>query len=165
MSTLRNILVIVDPTASEHPAVNKAAFLAEKFGARVELYACETKASRAMRLAEHARAGAKSPFVSNMKAVLESIAAPLRARHIDVTTESVSSDPLHLALADRAKRTSADLVVKDTHHHSLAKRTFLTNTDWELIRACPVSLLLAKPGSWSQEPRVFAAIDPGHVSS
>ena len=49
MSDIHNILVIVDPTANEHPAVEKAAALAQKCGARIELYACETKESRALR--------------------------------------------------------------------------------------------------------------------
>ena len=83
---------------------------------------------------------------------------------LDVTTEVECADPLHVALIDRARRTTADLIVKDTHHHSLGKRTFLTNTDWELIRACPVPLLLTKPNVWASAPRVCAAVDPGHAN-
>jgi universal stress protein E len=58
----------------------------------------------------------------------------------------------------------ADLVVKDTHHHSLVKRTFTTNTDWHLIRACPVPLLLTKPKTWATPPLLMAAVDPGHAN-
>jgi len=54
--------------------------------------------------------------------------------------------------------------VKDTHHHSFAQRTFLTNTDWQLIRGCPVPLLLTKNTKWATDPRIFAAVDPGHVN-
>lgn len=49
MNRISNILVIVDPTADEQPAVAKGALLAEKFDARLELFACETKTSRARR--------------------------------------------------------------------------------------------------------------------
>ena len=55
MDPIRNILVIVDPSADVHPAVDKAALLAEKFDARLELYICDTKALREVRIAEHAR--------------------------------------------------------------------------------------------------------------
>lgn len=164
MNPIESILVIVDPTAEQHPAIAKGALLAEKLGARVELFVCETKASKEARLAAHARRSAGQPFLVDLKAKLEELAAPLRKRGLDVTTETECADPLHLALADRTKRTTADLVVKDTHHHSLAKRTFLTNTDWHLIRACPVPLLLTKTTSWSATPRVFAAVDPGHAN-
>jgi universal stress protein E len=164
VNPIRNILVIVDPTAELHPAVDKAALLAEKLAARLELYACDTKASREVRIAEHARSHPQEPFVVNLKSLLERLAQPLRDRGLDVATEIECADPLHGALLDRARRTSADLIVKDTHHHSLAKRTFITNTDWELIRACPVALLLTKPNSWVRVPRIFAAVDPGHAN-
>jgi universal stress protein E len=164
MNPIQNILVIVDPTAEQHPAVSKGALLAQKLGARLELYVCDTKAAREARLAAHARKQSDQPFLVNIKAFLEALAAPLRLGGLDVTTETECADPLHLALIDRAQRTTADLVVKDTHHHSLARRTFLTNTDWQLIRACPVPLLLTKPNAWAEVPRVFAAVDPGHVN-
>lgn len=164
MHPIRNILVIVDPTAELHPSVDKAALLAEKFGARLELFICDTRAARDVRIAQHARTHAGEPLVMNVKSILEELAKPLRAQGIDVATEVESADPLHAGLIDRARRTSADLIVKDTHHHSLARRTFLTNTDWQLIRACPVALLLTKPNRWVNTPRILAAVDPGHTN-
>jgi universal stress protein E len=162
VNPIRNILVIVDPTAKENPAVIKAAVLAEKFASRLELFICDTKASRNVREAEHTRSASDRPFVSHLKPMLELMAEPLRRRGLDVTTEVVCADPLHEALVDRVKRTSAQLVVKDTHHHTLAQRTFLTNTDWELIRACPVPLLLTTPTPWGLTVKICAAVDPGH---
>lgn len=164
MSYIKQILVIVDPTASEHPAIAKAAFLAEKFNARLELFVCDTKAAREARLVSHVRTSPGAPLPVNIKGMLESLAAPLRMRGLDVTTECVCADPLHVGLIDRTRHTNADLVVKDTHHHSLAQRTFLTNTDWQLIRGCPAPLLLTKSKPWAADPRIVAAVDPGHVN-
>jgi universal stress protein E len=164
MNPICNILVIVDPTAQQHPAVDKAALLARRFDARVELFACETRGSREARRAAHLRASPNEPFEINLKPRLEALAAPLRESGIDVTTELECGDPLHAALLDRIKRTSAELVVKDTHHHTLARRTFLTNTDWQLIRGCAVPLLLTKSRPWANAPRICAAVDPGHVN-
>lgn len=164
MDYIKRILVIVDPTAARHPSIDKAALLAEKFNARLELFVCDTKAAREMRLASHVRAKPGTPLLTNIKGELESLAAPLRARGLDVTTETACADPLHVGLIDRIRHTSTDLVVKDTHHHSLAQRTFLSNTDWQLIRACPVPLLLTKGAPWAATPRIVAAVDPGHVN-
>lgn len=164
MSYIKQILVIVDPTTAEHPAVAKGAMLAEKFNARLELFVCDTKAAREIRLLSHVRTKPDAPVPVNIKGMLESLAAPLRARGLDVTTESACAEPLHAGLIDRVRHTSADLVVKDTHHHSLAQRTFLTNTDWQLIRGCPVPLLLTKAAPWAAVPRIVAAVDPGHVN-
>jgi universal stress protein E len=164
VNPIRNILVIVDPTAQQHPAVEKAALLAQRLDARLELYVCDTKAARDVRIAAHARSHANEPFVVDLKSILEGLARPLREQGLDVATEVECADPLHAALIDRASRTTADLIVKDTHHHSLAKRTFITNTDWHLIRTCPVSLLLTKSNPWPGVPRIFAAVDPGHAN-
>ena len=46
VNPVRNILAIVDPTAQEHPAVEKAALLAQHLDARLELLICDTKAAR-----------------------------------------------------------------------------------------------------------------------
>lgn len=154
MNPIRSLLVIVDPTASLHPAIDKAAVLAERFSARMDLFVCETKASSNIR---HA-----SQSSDDLKSMVEGLAEPLRKRGLDVTTEAIKADPLPAALLNRVERTCAQLVVKDTHHHTVAHRTILTNTDWELIRGCPVPLLLTKPRAWSGNPTVCAAVDPGH---
>ena len=164
MGHIKQILVIVDPTASEHPGVAKAALLAEKFQARLELFVCDTKAAREQRLVWHVQAHPGKPFPVNVKSMLEALAQPLRARGLDVTTETHAADPLHVGLIDRTRHSKADLVVKDTHHHSLAQRTFLTNTDWQLIRWCPAPLLLTRSAPWAAVPRIVAAVDPGHVN-
>lgn len=164
MQNVRNILVIVDPTAEAQPAVAKAARLAEKSGARLELYICDTRAAREMRLvAERARDPSRLLNV-NLKPYLESLAQPIRQRGVDVATETDYADQLHDGLLAHIQSARADLVVKDTHHHSLMKRTFITNTDWHLIRSCAVPLLLAKPGDWHEPPTLIAAVDPGHAN-
>lgn len=164
MNRINNILVIVDPTAAAHPAVDKAALLAQHMKARLELFVCDTKAAREMRLAAHLRSGSDKPLLTNYKAVLEALAEPLRARGLDVATDAECAEPLHAALIDRTKRSGADLVVKDTHHHTLGQRTFFTNTDWNLIRACPTPLLLTKNRRWGAPPRLLAAVDPSHAN-
>jgi universal stress protein E len=52
--------------------------------------------------------------------------------------------------------------VKETHHHSLIKRTLITNTDWHLLRDCAAPVLLVKANHWSNRIRVLACVDPGH---
>lgn len=161
MNPISSILVIVDPTAQVHPAVTKGAQLAMRLGARLDLYICDTKAARESRLTASRRDRRVPP---HPKQLLEELALPLRQEGLDVSTEVEFGDPLLEKLIHRIKATTADLVLKDTHHHSIARRTFLGNTDWQLIRACPVALLLTKSTPWSQRPRIVAAVDPGHVN-
>jgi universal stress protein E len=164
MVRIDNILVIVDPTASEHPAVHKAYRLAKQCSSRVELYICETAASREARLAAHLIHDRRETFCADPHPLLEQLAVAGRQQDIDVSMEVEFGDPLHATLLDRTQRTSADLVIKDTHHHSLLQRTLLTNTDWHLIRSCPVPLLLTRPNLWRDPIVIAAAVDPTHAN-
>src|ERR1043165_4942409 len=114
---ISNILVIVDPTATEQPALAKAVHIATRSDARLELYACETKESRDVRYAAHLARPEPEGFVANLKVMLEALAQPIRSQGIDVSVEIDSGDPLYRKLLERITRGSADLVVKDTHHH------------------------------------------------
>jgi universal stress protein E len=164
MKRIRNILVIVDPTVDEHPSLGKAQLLAQRFDARLELFVCDTKAAREARLlAERARDPARLLDV-NLKPMLERLARPLRECGVDVATECTFTDVLANGLEDHIKRTNADLVIKDTHHHSLLRRTLITNTDWHLIRTSAVSLLLTRSRAWASSFNIVAAVDPGHLN-
>ncbi len=81
-----------------------------------------------------------------------------------MATHAVSGDPLHERLLEWIGKSAADMVIKDTHHHSLAERIVITNTDWHLIRGCAVPLLLSKPRPWRKPPLLLAAVDPGHAN-
>jgi universal stress protein E len=160
----RNILAIVDPTAEEHPSVVKAAALAELYRARLELFVCDTHATREARLLAQRQRDPRQLLDVNLKPMLEALAAPLRARGIDVTTECAFADSLAHGLLDHIRRARTDLAIKDTHHHSWLRRILLSNTDWELIRHSDAPLLLVREQPWREPPVVLAAVDPGHVN-
>lgn len=164
MRRMQNILLIIDPTASEQPSLAKAELLAQRFDARLELFVCDTKAAREMRLLAQRAVDPSRLLDVNLKPMLENLARPLRERGIDVCTECGFADVLADGLCERIKRSNADLVIKDTHHHSLLQRTLFTNTDWHLIRTSEAPLLLAKSKAWNAPPRIVAAVDPGHVN-
>ena len=166
MDRIADILVIVDPTiaAAEQPAIAKAHVLAKHVGAGIELLACDTEYSRETRMAAQWPRTGNAPPGDTLPAMLARWAAPLRADGIPVETHAITGDSLHESVLSWMRNSPADLVVKDTHHHSAAKRTFMTNTDWNLIRACPLPLLLTKPARWGAPPVFAAAVDPGHAN-
>lgn len=162
MSDVKSILVVVDPTAEQQPGLEKAATLARRYGARLELFACDTRISHEVRFAKHIASRSGQPFNADLKPVLESLAARVRGRGIDVTIATRSADPLYAAVLEHARALGPDLIVKDTHHHPLIKRTLISNTDWQLIRGSRVPLLLTKPAAWRDQPVFIAAVDPLH---
>lgn len=160
MQIPKNILVIVDPTASQQPAVEKAAQLAARWRSSLELFICDYRAGLDAPGAE----GARATLLDHRRSALEALAAPLRKKGLSVAIDAAFDNPLHEGLLRKIAKSHTDLVVKDTHYHNLLRRTLITNTDWHLIRSCATPLLLVKPTHWSGDLRTLAAIDPGHAA-
>jgi universal stress protein E len=160
MNAFSHILVIVDPSAGERQtAVDKAAILAKHSAASVELLICDIESARADS-AFMRQARTSYPSNTELLDLLETLAAPLKEQGIQVGVQLIYGNSLHQSLLDFIRGSNADLVVKDTHHHSLARRTFLVHTDWYLAHGSPVPLLLTKKKEWGRPPVVMAAIDP-----
>jgi universal stress protein E len=96
---------------------------------------------------------------------LEKLAARIRKHDIDVDVAADWDYPPAEAIIRKAQRISADMVVIENHHGSgrHPARWLLTYTDWELLRLCPMPVLLVKNRRLYHRPRVLAAVDPGHA--
>jgi universal stress protein E len=134
------IVVVVDPEAKHQAGLAKGALLAQKLHARLDLLACSS--------------------CVEISSMLQSLARPLRDRGLEVTTQAARDDLLSSTLARHLEDTCAKLVIKGVHQHAVSRRTSLSHSDWELIRSCPVALLLSKPTLWPERPKICAAIDP-----
>jgi universal stress protein E len=158
---LRSILVVVDPTAREHPCVQKAARLAQASGAALELYICD--AERDLPLGWSAGDNHRALRESRRAALLSSLerlAAPLRSQGLRVVTECEWRVPLEHGIAQHVLASQPDLVVKDSHHHQQPMQGTLTRTDWILIRLIEKPLLLVRPGSWRKDMHITIGADP-----
>ena len=164
MKEISKILAVVDPTAKDQPAVVRAAWLAKNSGAELELLVCyyNEYLSGDRLFDSPSLEKARIEVIQNHEKHLETIAEPLRSDGIVVKTSAVWDHPLYEGIVRRAVECEADLVVKDTHHHSAVTRALLTNTDWNLIRTCPMPLWLVKPQAIADKPVFVAAIDPMH---
>jgi len=157
------ILVIIDlASGADQPALERAAWLAKEAGARLELFACDYDPDLNPRHAAGGpgQSGPRERLLAHRRGQLEERAAPLRARGLTVTVDVVWDHPFDRAIVKKAAAHDYWLVAKGTRHHNLVQRTLLTNTDWHLIRDCPVPLLLVKERPIAAEPHVLAAVDP-----
>ena len=96
---------------------------------------------------------------------LEKLAARVRKHGIDVDVAADWDFPPYEAIIRKAQRISADLLVVENHHGTgrHPARWLLAYTDWELLRLCPIPVLLVKNRRLYHRPRVLAAIDPSHA--
>jgi universal stress protein E len=162
MSEIKKILSVIDPTAKSQPALQRAAWIAKNSGAELELLVCyyNEYLSGDRLFDSPSLEKARAEVIANEERFLETLAEPLRENGILVTTTAVWDHPLHEGVVRHALNCGADLVVKDTHHHSAIARAILSNSDWNLIRTCPVPLWLVKPRDFGATPTIVAAIDP-----
>lgn len=143
--------MIADPTvAGPQASADKAALLARRCGAEIELLVCQ----RCREVEELAQGQ------DQLSQMLESLAAPIAADGVKVQTTLVHGESLHRTLIEHVRSRRVDWVVKGTHPHRLPTRVFSRSTDWHLINDCPVPLLLTKSRPWTRTPVVLAAIDP-----
>jgi universal stress protein E len=164
MTSINKILVVIDPTAASQPALDRIARLPRPLTAQIMLLICDYEATIGSGYAMPAEvvAATRTSALARHRARLEALAAPLIADGLDVQVDARWDYPLHEAIIRKAIEWNADLVVKDTHQHSVLRRSIFSNTDWSLIRHCPTRLLLVKRRTIGHIPCVVAAVDPLH---
>lgn len=162
MQNVSKILAVIDPTVLRQPALSRARWLAENTGAEIELLVCyyNEYLSGDRLFDSPSLERAREEVLGNQVKHLEELAEPLREAGIVVKTSAIWDHPLYEGIVRHAVHGHADIVLKDTHHHSAVARALLTHTDWNLIRTCPLPLWLVKPASVNDDPVFVAAIDP-----
>ena len=170
MQPFRRILVAVkNPAARALPAVNKAAQIAKGLNARLTLFhdiATPLYAENLRRRATDLHSYELEVQKARSKQ-LEKIAARVRKHGIEVDVAVEWDFPASEAIIRKAQRMSADLIVVENRHGSgrHPARWLLAYTDWELLRASPIPVLLVKNRRLYHRPRVLAAVDPSHAHS
>ena len=162
MENISKILSVIDPTVDDQPALRRAAWLAKNCGAELELLVCyyNEYLSGDRLFDSPSLEKARSEVIANQEQHLEDLAEPIRKSGVVVTTTAAWDHPLYEGIVRHTVASGADIVVKDTHHHSVVARALLTNTDWNLIRTCPAPLWLVKAHDLADPPIFVAAIDP-----
>lgn len=166
MYAIHRILVAIkDPGAKSHPAVAKAAVIAAALDARLQLF-------HAIDVPVYPDLGALDglpvPQIQRrqrdtQQILLEGIATPLRRAGLTVTTAVEWDFPRHEAIIRSAARFGANLIVAADHATVHHVPWLMHYTDWELLRASPVPVLLVKSARPYRKPVVLAALDPTHA--
>ncbi len=166
MQRIRRILAAVkDPGATVLPAVAKATQLASAFGAGLELFHAMDAAEYVdmlganLSVLQQLESGERSDYLQR----LERIAARARLHTATVTVAAEWDYPAYEAIVRRAMATGADLLVAECHPGPHVAQRLLRLADWELLRVCPIPVLLVKRTRPYHHPMILSAIDPSHA--
>ena len=165
MESTNRLLAIVDQGDERHAAVARARWLAHRLEAPVDLRAYYHAVpglgeqfidSRVLEMAVEQMRREKLEF-------LEELARPLRGEGLTVTVEAVAGSPVAESILADVIRLQPRLVLKGTDHHVPLSRTFFSETDWQLMRTCPVPVLMVRrEHEMPERPVIVAAVDPLH---
>ena len=165
---LRRILVAIGGLKhSPKSELHKAAALAKASGASVELFHAIDEPDPHRSYPETATLETvekqRAAVMAKCEARLQRFARDPTLRGVELTCAAVWDHPPYEAIVRRALATKADLVIVATHGHRFGERLLLGNNDCELLRYCPVPLLLVKSRQPYYKPVVLAAVDPFHA--
>jgi universal stress protein E len=162
MLNYRNILVFIDPTQESQPALARATEIAQKqIGTTITLFLCCYDLSFEMTSLSSAdeRKAMQRIVIKENKAWLDALAVPYQREGTSMNSHVLwHNRPFQAAIIEVLKN-NHDLVIKATHPHSKLSAILFTPTDWNLLRKCPVPLLLVKHHKWPENGNILCAID------
>lgn len=162
MNKYRNILVFIDPTKESQIALQRALIIAKKDKEiKITLFLCCYDLSYEMTSlsSNEERQAMQRIVLKENKEWLEAISAPYQEQGIVIDNLVIwHNRPFQAAIIEILKN-SYDLVIKSTHSHSKLSAILFTPTDWNLLRKCPVPVLLVKHQQWPEHGNILCAID------
>lgn len=135
--------------------------MARQFGARIELFLCESE--QAYELAHaYDREGieqASAESVAQGRDYLSDLKACANASDVDIAVDARCETPLYEAVVHKVLRSGADLVIKGFAGGRCGQHSTADANDWQLMRTCPATLVLARRKAWHTPARFAAAVD------
>jgi len=161
MKDLTSILVVLDRSARDTPLVAKALLLARELNARIEFFSCDAEHEYAPPHASDQRRleTARQNAVADLYDYLRRLSHVVTAQNVAVTIDVVCESPLYEGIVHKVFKSCPDLVMKAAGGEPSAGGPTLDANDWQLVRTCPVPLMLSRGGAWSSRPRFAAAVD------
>lgn len=162
MLKYQNILVFIDPTQESQPALARASEIARKQqGTTLTLFLCCYDLSYEMTSLSSSdeRQAMQRLVLKENQAWLDAVAVPYQHEGVIINSVVVwHSRPFQAAIMEVLKH-KHDLVIKATHPHSKLSAILFTPTDWNMLRKCPVPLLLVKHHKWPENGNILCAVD------
>ncbi|MEO8063535.1 MAG: universal stress protein [Pseudomonadota bacterium] len=162
----RILFAVKNPDSRRQAGFEKAVALARSLGASLELFhAISTPVFMDLQpLTGTSLAEIRREALALRTRRLEKMALAARKHHVATTCMVEWDFPPHEAIVRRVKRSKADLIIAECHVGRRLTPWLMHLTDWELLRASPVPVLLLKNArAWQRRPTILAAVDPSHA--
>jgi len=164
MRQINSILIVLSREGEPSQVIKRGLMLARLFHAPIDLFLCEAECAYALEHQYLARDldAARRASLAKSRAWTERLWRSLDVNDVSVSMEAVCESPLYEAVRRKVQRSKPGLVIRGigTEDHS----TFSVS-DSDLVRSCPVPLLLTRGKPWEGAPSVAAALDVSGADS
>jgi universal stress protein E len=92
-------------------------------------------------------------------AYLGDVRRTLRLPHERVSVSAACESPLYEGIVGKVQQSQSDWVVKTAGGLGSGAWRIPDSNDWQLMRSCPVTLMLNRGRIWRTRPRIAAAVD------
>ena len=159
---IKRILVDMDPMSEQQPALTRAITLAKKFDASIELFLVVYNSSLMVEwfFDNEQLEKVKLAYIKTKQRWLDTFVSKVAEAKIPVSVDVRWHKPIYEGINKKVKESNADLVIKSTHRHPTINKIFFNPNDWQLLKSCPVPLLLAKQNCSDEYSHIMAAVDP-----
>jgi len=166
MTSIKKILVDIDPTKDAQPALTRGIYLAKQYEASLTLflvvYNRRLLASRFLN-PEQLKA-AKKGYINTQRKWVEQQAKLASDAGVEVDYDIVWGKPIYESINQKTDAGNYDLVIKSTHGHPMLNKIFFTPNDWQLLKTSKKPIILAKSRKDGKYTNIMAAIDPSNRS-
>jgi universal stress protein E len=161
----KSILMVVERAAAPAALLRRSIGLARALGARLELFLCDSEQAYVLGHSydRHGVLAARNASISEARRYLSAL-RDAAGTEVEMSIDAECESPLYESVVRKVLRSAPDMVVKAMG--VAAARTSATRTsaaldpnDWQLMRTCPVTLMLTGARAWRDPPRLAAAID------
>ncbi|MDA7746647.1 universal stress protein UspE [Psychromonas sp.] len=162
MLKYRNILVFIDPTQEQQPALQRAIEIAEKEdNAKISLFLCCYDLTYEMTSLSSVdeRHAMQSVVIKENQEWLNALTAQYIEKGHKINCYVQWHNRPFQAAIQLILKENFDFLIKSTHPHSRLSAILFTPTDWNLLRKCPIPLLLVKATSWPENGNILCAVD------
>ncbi len=104
----------------------------------------------------------RQEYIDRLTQSMEKLVTRLGQEGYEISCDVGWAHPRYELIVKMAQEFKADLLIQHCRAYGVVKHLYLTHDSWELVRHCPIPLLLVKDEDWPVNPMLMAAVDPVH---
>ena len=152
-----SLFVVVDPTTPHQLALVKALLIAKLGSCHIHAFMCVYEDVE--KGAASSRKDFKRKVLAQAAERLEDMMQACRMSDVSYSTEIVWNQEWVHSLARAVAKSSCDLLIKSSYHHSKARRFFSKTADYYLMHHCACPILFTHQGQEWKSDRMLACLD------